>query len=133
MGHVQPAGGSRREALWAAGVLLWVLAALAVALPWNSAASTAADPGVKVADGQVYSIELPYEDPAGYVPAGKYAAQFTAYCRLCHSPRLVLTQPRLSEKKWTEVVRKMVVTYGAQIPPDQEPLLVKYLTTVRGS
>jgi hypothetical protein len=44
----------------------------------------------------------------------------------------VLTQPRLPEKKWAEVVKKMVVTYGAQIPEDQEPLVVQYLTTIRG-
>jgi hypothetical protein len=127
---MQPTGGSRRESFWAAGVLLWGMAALAVALPWT-AASTAADPGVRITDGQIYSIELPYEEPPK-VPAGPNVAQFTAYCRLCHSPRIVLTQPRLTEKKWTEVVKKMVVTYGAQIPPEQEPLIVQYLTTILG-
>jgi hypothetical protein len=106
-----------------AGGLLWALAA---------ARGSAPDPPKPAADKQVVSIELPFEDPATYVPAGPNVAQFTAYCRLCHSPRLVLTQPRLPEKKWAEVVKKMVVTYGAQIPPDQEPLLVQYLMTVRG-
>ena len=104
------------------------LAAVIAAVSWV----TAADTRPPVADKQVHSIELPYTDPATYVPPGKYAAQFTAYCRMCHSPRLVLTQPRLPEKKWAEVVKKMVVTYGAQIPEDQEPLVVQYLTTIRG-
>jgi hypothetical protein len=122
----------RRESLWATGVLILGLAVLGAALPWTGSTGTAAGPEAKTAGDQVVSIELPYDDPATYVPPGKYVAQFTAYCRLCHSPRLVLTQPRLPEKKWAEITRKMVVTYGAQIPEDQEPLIVQYLTAVRG-
>jgi len=56
----------------------------------------------------------------------------TAYCRLCHSPRLVLTQSRLSEKKWVKVVRKMVAVYGVPIPPDLQPAVVAYLMAVGG-
>ncbi|HKM55497.1 MAG TPA: hypothetical protein VJY33_18985, partial [Isosphaeraceae bacterium] len=66
------------------------------------------------------------------VPDGPNRAQFTAYCRLCHSPRLALTQPLLTEKKWGEVVHKMVVVYGAPVPPKQERDIVAYLTAVRG-
>jgi len=79
----------------------------------------------------VCAIDLTYDEPP-CVPPGPNRAQFTAYCRLCHSPRLVLTQPRLSEKKWAEVIRKMVAVYGAPIPPDQEPAVVAYLMAVRG-
>jgi hypothetical protein len=124
---MQPTGTSRRRALWAVAGLILGLAGLGVALPWAGSTGTAA----RASDGQVYSIELPYEEPT-YVPDGPHVAAFTAYCRLCHTPRLVLTQPRLTEKKWGEVVKKMVVTYGAQIPPEQEPLIVQYLMAVRG-
>jgi hypothetical protein len=78
----------------------------------------------------VHSITLPDAEPA--IPEGPNRTQFQAYCRLCHSPRLPLTQPRLSQEKWAGVVSKMVKTYGAPIPPDQEPAIVAYLTAVRG-
>jgi hypothetical protein len=66
------------------------------------------------------------------VPLAPNHEQFTALCRLCHSPLLVLTQPRLSEKKWGEVVHKMVAVYGAPIPTQQEKEIVAYLTEIRG-
>jgi hypothetical protein len=88
-------------------------------------------PVVAPAGGTLYAIELPDDEPP-HVPPGPNREQFTAYCRLCHSPRLVLTQPRLSEKKWGEVVRKMVTVYGAPIPPDQERSVVAYLMAVLG-
>ena len=67
------------------------------------------------------------------MPPGPNVEQFTAYCRLCHSPRLVLTQPPLTNKQWGAVVKKMVTVYGAPIPPSQEPDIIAYLTAVRGS
>jgi hypothetical protein len=80
--------------------------------------------------GPVYSVALPYEEPV--VPPGPNREQFKALCRLCHSPQLVLTQPRFPQKKWSEIVHKMVAVYGAPIPPDQEKPIVAYLTHVLG-
>ena len=54
-------------------------------------------------------------------------------CRLCHSPRFVLGQPRFNEKKWTEIVHKMVVVYGSPMTPQQEKDVVAYLVAVRGT
>jgi hypothetical protein len=45
----------------------------------------------------------------------------------------VLTQPRLSEKKWGEVVHKMVAVYGAPITPEEERAVVAYLIAIRGA
>jgi hypothetical protein len=81
-------------------------------------------------DKPVYHIDLPYEEP--YVPPGPNHQQFTALCRLCHSPRLALNQPLLTEKKWGEVVHKMVAVYGAPLTPTQERDVVAYLTAVHG-
>ena len=78
----------------------------------------------------VHSITLP--DAAPVLPEGPNRVQFQAYCRLCHSTRLPLTQPRLSQDKWAAVVSKMVKTYGAPIPPEEEAAVVTYLTTVHG-
>jgi hypothetical protein len=84
-----------------------------------------------VIGGPVHSIVLPEAWPA--IPEGPNREEFQALCRLCHSPRLVLTQPRLSEKQWAAVVRKMVAVYGAPIPPEQEQDIVGYLIAVRGT
>ena len=73
---------------------------------------------------------LPDAEPP--VPPGPNREEFAALCRLCHSPSLVLTQPRFSEKKWSEVVHKMVTVYGAPIPAEQEREIVVYLVSIRG-
>lgn len=83
------------------------------------------------ATGTVHAVEVPFDDPP-HVPAGPNRHEFTAVCRLCHSPRLPLTQPRFPEKKWAAIVHKMVEVYGAPITPDQERSVVAYLTAVRG-
>jgi hypothetical protein len=78
----------------------------------------------------VVSITLPQEDVE--IPPGPNREQFRVACTVCHSPRLAFTQPRFGEKKWAEVVHKMVAVYGAPIPAADEPALVAYLTAVRG-
>jgi hypothetical protein len=116
--------------LWAGGALVAVLALLGAALPAASPADTSPRAESVTARGMVHSITLPDAAPA--LPEGPNRAQFQAYCRLCHSTRLPLTQPRLTQEKWAAVVTKMVKTYGAPIPPDQESAIVAYLTAVRG-
>lgn len=79
----------------------------------------------------VVQINLPYIEPE--LPPGSHQELFRVRCVICHSPRLVLTQPRLSAEKWREVVHKMVVMYGAPVEPDEEAAIVAYLTQVRGA
>lgn len=83
---------------------------------------TARDPVVR--------IELPHEDFA--LPSGPHRARFQVSCTVCHSPRLAFTQPALPEKKWQEVVHKMVAVYGAPLGPGDEIAVVNYLTAVQG-
>jgi hypothetical protein len=116
--------------LWAGGALVGALAILVAALPAATPADTSPPAESVTSRGMVHSITLPDAAPA--IPEGPNRAQFQAYCRLCHSPRLPLTQPRLTQDKWAAIVTKMVKTYGAPIPPDQEPAIVAYLVAVRG-
>ena len=83
---------------------------------------TPADPVVR--------IDLPHEEFA--LPQGPHREQFQVNCVICHSTRLVFTQPLLLEKKWQEVVHKMVAVYGAPLGPDEELEIVKYLSAVHG-
>jgi hypothetical protein len=134
-----PAGRPRWGALGAGAALIVVLALLGAAVfPASPRTPVAANTVRTVSAGEramghgpVYSIALP--DVPLAIPDGPNREQFQALCRLCHSPRLVLTQPRLPEKKWGEVVHKMVAVYGAPIPPEQERDIVAYLTAVHGT
>jgi hypothetical protein len=74
-------------------------------------------------------VRLPYDDIE--LPLGPHAQTFQTACVICHSPRLALNQPALSREKWTEVVHKMVATYGAPIIPADERQIVEYLVAVQ--
>ncbi len=78
----------------------------------------------------VQAILLPQDEPD--LPSGPHQRTFVASCTICHSTRLVMTQPPFPRKKWEEVVHKMVKTYGAPIAPEEEAQVVDYLVTVRG-
>lgn len=81
--------------------------------------------------GPVVSIELPQDDPI--LPVGPGGDDFHRHCTICHSSRLILTQPRLRPQQWAAVVQKMVKMYGAPVKPDDEKTIVGYLTAVHSS
>ena len=78
----------------------------------------------------VETIVLPYDEPE--LPPGPHQRTFATSCTICHSTRLVMTQPPFPRKKWAEVVQKMVKTYGAPINPDAAEQIADYLGAVRG-
>jgi len=78
----------------------------------------------------VQTIVLPQDEPE--LPPGPDQRTFATSCTICHSTRLVMTQPPFPRKEWAEVVHKMVKTYGAPIAPEAEQQIVDYLMTVRG-
>jgi len=78
----------------------------------------------------VETIVLPHDEPE--LPAGPHQRTFLVSCTICHSTRMVLTQPPFRREQWAEVVHKMVKTFGAPITPESEGRIVDYLTTVRG-
>jgi mono/diheme cytochrome c family protein len=52
-----------------------------------------------------------------------------AYCNTCHSPDYILMQPPLPAATWEAEVTKMGKAYGAQIPPESQANILKYLQT----
>ncbi len=66
------------------------------------------------------------------LPVGPHQDEFTYNCIACHSARLVMTQPSFSEKQWAAVVNKMTKMYGAQMTPELEAQIVKYLVATKG-
>ncbi len=124
-------GKPRWQSLLAVMVLCAILVSLAVAIPRGAANTPAVVARPQWQADPVYSIQLPYEFEPD-VPLGQHRAQFTAVCGLCHSPRLALTQPLLTEAQWKASVHKMVAVYGAPLSPPEEASVVAYLMAVRG-
>jgi hypothetical protein len=89
-------------------------------------------PAPAAADLPVQTIVLPHVEPD--LPPGPHRETFIRYCTLCHSTRLVLTQPPFPKAKWEEVVQKMINPkfYGAPIPAEEKPRIVEYLVAIRG-
>jgi hypothetical protein len=128
-------GSSRTRTLAAGAILIAVLGSLsfAIAAPGRSSVRRSAAPITTTWHPRdpVYHVDLPIEEP--HVPPGPYRDEFTAVCRLCHSPRLALNQPVLTEKQWNAVVHKMVAVYQAPLSAEQERHIVAYLTAVQAS
>ncbi len=60
------------------------------------------------------------------LPDGPGRAIFVGNCAACHSMELPLDM-RQSEAEWNATISQMV-TYGAQITPQEQEILVKYAT-----
>lgn len=60
--------------------------------------------------------------------AGKSVAM--VYCQVCHSLDYIdMNAGILNEKGWETEVNKMIIDYGAPVPPADVAVLVKYLST----
>jgi hypothetical protein len=84
----------------------------------------------EVGAGFITRIALPTDDTP--IPDGPHRTEFRGACQVCHSARLVFTQPLLTEKQWTAVVHKMAAKYGAPLSAEDEKQIVQYLHTVHG-
>jgi hypothetical protein len=121
---------------WLVGLIaLVVFGALATAAAYYGVQNPAAAvPSAKekgdASIGAVTRIVLPADDTP--IPDGPHRDDFRVACTVCHSARLVFTQPQLTEKQWTAVVHKMTAKYGAPLSADEEKRMVRYLHTVHG-
>jgi mono/diheme cytochrome c family protein len=60
--------------------------------------------------------------------------QVMGYCVMCHSVDYIqMNSVFMNRQVWEAEVTKMIKAYGAQIPPDQIPIVVDYLTTNYGT
>ena len=59
--------------------------------------------------------------------------QVMGYCVMCHSLDYVQgNSPFMTRQVWEAEVNKMIKAFGAQIPPDDVPKIVDYLTANYG-
>jgi hypothetical protein len=54
------------------------------------------------------------------------------YCNVCHSLDYITSQPAFSQKKWGEIVTKMVKVFGAPVPQDVAQEITAYLGSAYG-
>lgn len=71
------------------------------------------------------SITLPEDDVTFPVRAGSDA--MIRNCAACHSPSMVLNQPKLKPDQWTAIIKKMKDVYKAPVNPADEPAIQSYL------
>lgn len=82
----------------------------------------------RIAAGAVYSVDdYPMYRPV--MPQGPGRQETEAYCGTCHSIRYITMQPALPAETWEAIVKKMVDTYGQEIPPEAIPRVTRYLQT----
>jgi hypothetical protein len=74
------------------------------------------------------SMTLPTETVV--LPAS--ADILTTNCTACHSPELILTQPRLKPEQWAAEVAKMRTAYKASIAESDDPKIVAALVALQG-
>ena len=72
------------------------------------------------------SIVLPTDSFSFQPGSGQEVAN--SYCVICHSADYIYMQPPHSQGKWTEIIKKMIHTFGCPIPDDSIVTLAKYLT-----
>ncbi len=66
-------------------------------------------------------------------PPGAHRGLFQASCTICHSTRLIFSQPPFPREKWAEIVHKMVSAYGAPVVGEDEGRIVEYLAGLDGT
>ncbi len=71
------------------------------------------------------SVDLPAATAT--LPPGPGADLVAANCIGCHSPEMILTQPRLTKVAWEGEVAKMIKIYKAPIAQADVPPIVAYL------
>ena len=54
-------------------------------------------------------------------------------CLACHSARMVLDQPALSQAQWRAEVEKMLTAYKAPVDPKDVDAIVAYLVSIKGA
>jgi hypothetical protein len=75
------------------------------------------------------------EPPTPYIYPMKTGPGFETVqkCSICHSYGYILDQGKVSRSYWEHETHKMVASYNAPITPDEEKVIVDYLTTYYGN
>jgi mono/diheme cytochrome c family protein len=95
------------------------------------ASMVAAPTTVSAAGITLRSVNVDFPESDRTFPGGSAADPVNNNCTACHSPGMVLTQPKLSPAVWQEEVNKMRHTYKAPIDEADVPAIVAYLAALK--
>ena len=93
------------------------------ATPVPTATSSVSGGGITLTSDR---IALP--DETATLPAGSDV--IAANCTACHSPEMILAQPKLNAEKWPATTDKMRGVYKAPIAPADDTALIAALTAL---
>ena len=71
------------------------------------------------------SVTLPDAEPA--FPLGPGVEAVTNNCSACHSPDMILNQPKQSREQWAKSIDKMRKVFKAEIVEADEAAILDYL------
>lgn len=74
-------------------------------------------------------VQLPADEPQF---AGPDADLLNGNCAACHSPEMILAQPRMTEEQWRHSVEKMRTVYKAPITDEDAAKLPAALVRLQG-
>ena len=82
-------------------------------------------------DETVRSITLP--EIHVELREGEGVRKVETFCTICHSPDYIVMQPRFSSDKWSSIVHKMIVVFGAPVSEEDSKEIINYLYRVYGT
>ena len=80
-----------------------------------------------------HRVQVQLPESTASLPPGDGSAVANSQCLVCHSAGMILTQPKLTEKQWTDTINKMRNVYGAPLSADQVAPLVAYFVQLQTS
>ncbi len=78
------------------------------------------------------TITLPPDNAMATLAPGPGMETARANCGICHSTDYIVRQPRGDAKQWQAEVTKMIKVFGAPVSPENEKIIVDYLSTAYG-
>ena len=73
------------------------------------------------------NVDVTMPDDTTTLPDGPGVDVVTTACTACHSPAMILTQPRLTRAQWQATVEKMRTVFKAPVAEKDVPVIVDYL------
>ncbi len=77
-------------------------------------------------EGAIKSITLPIIEIVLKEGEGRETA--ATYCSICHSADYITMQPAFPADKWSAIVHKMIVVFGAPVNEDDSRTIINYLS-----
>jgi len=102
------------------------IAAYAAVVGPNAPKAEADVGGIKL---RSVGFEIPTQGRA--FPPGPNLEAMTTNCMSCHTPGMILNQPKLTAAEWTGEVNKMIHVYKAPVEEADVPAIVTYLAALK--